>query len=699
MQARFCRRHPLIWLIFAVAPSAMALNLYVATDGDDRWSGRRPKRAGPGSDGPFATLVRARDEVRRLRASGKLRAEGVEVRLLNGVYFMEQTLELDGSDSGTAESPVVYRGPPGQKAVLSGGRAIRRAQKLDKGPEYERLPQEAQGNVYVTDLRSLGMTDYGEPSGGFNRPAGMFPGLYYCGEPMPIARGPNDDFETIAKVVGGEPFDVRGTEGDKVGKFVCASDRCRRWEGERDLWLHGYWFWDWADERLRVTDIDAKTLTVTLAEPHHHYGYREGQWFYAFNALSELDRPGEWCLDRRSGTLYFWPPSRPKASTRPVLSNLVTLVSAADVSHVTFRNLTFEACRGTAVELSGGSNVSIVACTFRHLSDWAVKVKGGTDHTVMGCDIHHVGGGGVELEGGDRKRLTPGNHTVQNCHIHHYATWAWIGQPAVRLLGVGHRVRRNLIHDAPHEALDFKGNDHLIELNEIFTVCTGANDAGAVYGGRDWTGRGNVIQHNYIHDLPGAEDEGCNGVYLDDMLSGITVYGNVFQRITGNRHKGAAVNIGGGRDNTVANNIFLACTRAVHLDARGLGWAKAGVTGQMKQRLDAVPYDKPPWSERYPELLRLWQDEPGAPKGNVVETNIAVETDWENGLAASAVPFATIKSNLTDDPVRFVDLDKRDFRLAPGSRALGMGFKQIPVEKIGPYKSKHRASWPLDVQR
>ena len=54
-------------------------------------------------------------------------------------------------------------------------------------------------------------------------------------------------------------------------------------------------------------------------------------------------------------------------------------------------------------------------------------------------------------------------------------------------------------------AIVFGGNEHLIEFNEIHDVCHESNDAGAIYGGRDWTMRGTVIRYNYFHDISGFE--------------------------------------------------------------------------------------------------------------------------------------------------------------------------------------------------
>ena len=50
--------------------------------------------------------------------------------------------------------------------------------------------------------------------------------------------------------------------------------------------------------------------------------------------------------------------------------------------------------------------------------------------------------------------------------------------------------------------------------------------------------------------------------------------------------------------------------------------------------------------------------------------------------------------SLVADPL-FVDPEKDDYRLRPESPAFKLGFKPIPVEKIGPYNDPLRASWPI----
>ena len=90
-------------------------------------------------------------------------------------------------------------------------------------------------------------------------------------------------------------------KGARCGQFYGDGYRLAQWAQEPELLLYGYWFWDWADSYERVERIDPQTGLITLSKPWHTYGFSVGAPFYAINALSELDAPGEWYLDRRGG--------------------------------------------------------------------------------------------------------------------------------------------------------------------------------------------------------------------------------------------------------------------------------------------------------------------------------------------------------------------------------------------------------------
>ena len=99
------------------------LIFYVATDGDDRWSGKLPSPISTGNDGPFASLARARDAAREARR-GLTERRAVTIMVRGGKYFLDQQLVLDARDSGSREYPVTYTAYPGESPILSGGRKI-----------------------------------------------------------------------------------------------------------------------------------------------------------------------------------------------------------------------------------------------------------------------------------------------------------------------------------------------------------------------------------------------------------------------------------------------------------------------------------------------------------------------------------------------------------------------------------------------
>ena len=52
------------------------------------------------------------------------------------------------------------------------------------------------------------------------------------------------------------------------------------------------------------------------------------------------------------------------------------------------------------------------------------------------------------------------------------------------------------------------------------------------------------------------------------------------------------------------------------------------------------------------------------------------------------------RDSVVADPL-FVDPSRDDYRLRPGSPALRLGFRPLPFERMGPYRSPLRASWPI----
>lgn len=666
----------------SMAASEQGIRLYVSPDGNDAWSGALPEPDDMGADGPLSTLAGARDLLRRLRAADGLPARGATVELAPGTYRLAEPFVLGAEDGGTVDAPVVYQAREKGTVIVSGAVAVNDFRPVTDSEMLERINPEARGNVIQADLKALGIESFGSPAGG-----GLE--VFYRDEPMTLARWPNEGFVRIMDIVVDDGHQIHGRRGSKTGLFTYDGDRPERWVAEPDGWLHGYWFWDWSDERQRIKEIDAARAQMRVAEPYHTYGYRKGQWYYAYNLLAELDAPGEWYVDRDSGILYFWPPE-PIETGDVYVSVLDNLIVVEDAEHLALHGMVFEGARNLALAIRGGAYNRIAACIVRNGGGDAVHVSDGKGHVLFGCDMYNLGGGGIVLGGGDRDILDAAAHVAENNHIHHYGRWYRMYRPGIRLLGVGNRAAHNHIHDAPHSAIMFSGNDHLIEFNEIHHVCLESNDAGAIYTGRNWTMRGHVIRHNYLYEILGFEERDCVGVYLDDMFSSADIIGNVFYRVT------RAAFIGGGRDCSVVNNIFVDCAPALHVDARALGWAHYHADqwieeGTTKGTLQGIKYNEPPYSERYPELVNILDDEPKAPKGNIITRNVSYGGKWD-GIHEAARPYLRIEDNLVDEDPHFVDKTNRDFRMREDSPAFDLGFEQIPFERIGLYEHPDRAS-------
>ncbi len=704
--------------VASLASAAGELNLYVSPAGKDTASGRSARAS-------FRTLERARDEIRQIKQAGKLPADGVVVELQPGTYELARPFELAAEDSGTAKCPITYRAKAGGQVRLVGGKVLSGFKPVTDPALLERLDPAARGKVAQVDLKALGITDFGQPSGGWGQNTDNRLELFFNDQPMTIARWPNQGFVHVTGVTDDQPVDVRGTKGSMAPRFFYdekeLGDRPQRWATEKDLWIHGWWFWDWAEGRQPLQSIDTANHLITMKPPVHPYGYRKGQWWYAYNALCEIDTPGEWFLDRTEGMLYFWPPAgaqdrkygeygkygksgsgatsphtshTPHTPTLALVSVLPNLIVMNQCSDVTLQGLTLEATRSIPLVIRSGTRDRVVACTVRNCGGYAMSVEG-SDNAVVGCDMYNMGDGGVVISGGDRRTLAPGNNVVDNCHIHHFSRWNRILKPGINVNGVGQKVTHNLIDNAPHMAVLFGGNDHVIEYNEMHSVVYESNDAGIIYAGRNWSMCGTVIRHNYLHHVDGFLGRGCVGVYLDDQFGGTQIAGNVFYKVT------RAAMIGGGRNCSIDNNVFVDCKPATHVDARGLGWAKSGEDGLIKS-LTSLPYKESPWKERYPWLLTLLDDDRMAPKFDVISRNICVGGRWGD-FEGKAKPGITFTDNLLDQDPLFVGAARikagtakaTDFALKPESPALTLGFKPLPLEQIGLYKSADRASWPV----
>ena len=663
------------------APTAV---FYIAPNGSDAWSGKLSVPNADQTDGPLATFAAARQAVRDYRRGNDFDGKPTIIKAAAGRYELAEPLVFGPDDSGTPEAPIVWGAQDGASVRLCASRLLKNPQPVTNSAILERLKPEVRDRVVQVDLKAQGITDFGAPDG-------TGPELFFDGKPMTVSRYPNDGFLKITDLVreGTTPKEIHGNQGIAEAAFYFDDDEPLLWEKESDAWVLGYWFWDWSNKRQKIESIDGEKKIMRLAPPNDGYGYRVGQWFYAYNLLCEIDRAGEYFIDRDNGVLYFYPPEE-LGDKELTLTTLPAVIKCENASNIVISGLSLEGARSTALVVSGDNlvvyNTEVSCCGGTGIGG------SGKNITVFGCRVHHMGAAGLSLSGGDRDTLTSGRIRIVNNVIHDYGRVLRMYAAGVNFNGVGFYVANNKITDAPHCAILFGGNDNLIERNEITRVCLESNDAGAIYCGRNWTMRGNCVKNNYLHDITGFEGRGCVGVYLDDMFSSCDMIGNLFVNVT------RAAMIGGGRDNHVVGNIFVNCNPSLHIDARALGWCAYHADEWLteaaeKGTISGIAWNKPPYSDRYPELAKILDGEPKSPEGNVIAKNICVGGCWDvtktgqwqgDSVEAKARPYQKFEDNLIDQDPMFVDAEHGNYNLRPESPAWKFGFEPIPFDQIGP---------------
>lgn len=665
-------------LIFLTALcGAQAAEFYVSPVGVDKDPGSKEK--------PFATLERARDAAREAGPGS------ATIHLASGAYRLTNTFELDERDSNTT-----FKGTKGTRITGSIVIPNTAAKPVKDAAILERLLPEVRGKVVEMDLHALGITDFGELGPrGFARPFIPAPiELIVNGEPLAVAQWPNPGERPVAmgRVIDRGPVPRNGDKPTHGGKFTFETDRPLRWTQARDIWLTGIFNQGWADNTVKVASIDSAAKSFTTVHPDMYgfagpAGYRGWR---ALNLLEEIDLPGEFMADAATGKIYVLPPEGVDLKAVPLeLTVMKTpLVAIEGATNVIFDGVDFENSRGMGVYIERGANNRIQNATLRNLGMVAVSLgKGiapdpdyqhtftgapisrdlgslyvhkydnpdfdrdaGTGHAVVNCHIYNIGAGAVSLGGGNRITLTPGGNFVDNCRIHHFNRWDRTYKGAVNIEGVGNRISHNVIHDGPALAIYLHGNDHVIEYNDIRRVVLEGHDMGAFYMGRDATERGNIIRYNLWRDLATQHMNFC--LYFDDSGGDSTkVYGNVFYR-AGNR---ATVYLAGGSDFLVENNLFVDCNQPMQQEGfRGTHLAI------IRQRMELMKYDQPPWSERYPEMAGYLKA--SRPRNNVVRNNLVIKGD---------------------DPRLTANPKDGDFSLKPDANTGIENWQPIPFDKIG----------------
>jgi parallel beta-helix repeat protein len=712
---------------------------FVAPSGSSAWSGRLAAANAQQNDGPFATLIQARNAVRELKVREKGLKAPITVMVRGGKYHLSETLELTESDSGTRECPITWRAYPDETPVLSGGRVVSGWRPF-------------KGDILQCDLP--------EAMGGKWR----FRQLFFNGRRQTRARYPKLDPENPVHGGWANAEDPAG-EGSPVAFRYKPSTFPRRWakptEAEVFL-LSGMGLTD----TLPIKTIDEERYVITLtgpvkdhaAMPYVSYpnlrisidsGYR----FYVENVLEELDQPGEWCLDGEDGRLYFWAPEpiEDGSVVAPVLDSLIALRGA---SHISVSGFTLTETTagdsmhrgghegygamlpmagqrycGEALHMTGAEHCRIENNHFDAVGGNAIYVEGYNERNVIrGNEIGYAGAMGICLIGSQYSnprvsRRYPIYNEVTDNHVHHcgvfdkYVAGVFLGLSQSNVIG------HNRIEYMPHHGINL-GNSgfgrNIVEYNEIRNVGRESCDKGAInmwmedpYGlvERQAERSGHVIRYNLIADFESQRlEQGtlkpCNpafGIYLDNYTSNSFVYGNIVVR-----SGSVGIYLQGGKNNIVENNIVVDSLCATHMG----GWWQPQMEGFMTGNhfTRNIFYN----TDDSPKVIHRhigFTTEPLSDAIGVSDYNVFFSAGGAGfAIRESSSPLSDMEESkrtyplwpkyeeipleewrrmgfdthsVVADPL-FVDPKNDDFRLKPDSPALKLGFQPIDQSKIGP---------------
>ena len=660
----------------------LATEVFVAPEGDDAGDGTRQQ--------PFRTLVRARDAIRKLLADGA--AGPLGVRILPGTYPLQETLKLTAEDSGRPGAPVIWRAEALGQTVLYGGRRIGGFEPVQDPAILERLPEAARGKVWQTDLAAQGVQDWGElrVRGGIGQPEPPpTVELYYNGQPMTLARWPNEGFVEIRELL------QAGSRAEATPSvFGYLDDRHARWTRAEDPWLHGYWHFLWADATLPIGEIDTQAKTIATAEPYHYGGRgmsnRQGIIYYAFNLLEEIDQPGEWYLNRDTGILYFYPPGDLSEALIEIGMLAEPMLALEGVSHVRLEGLVFDLGRHDGLHVTNSEDCLIAGCTVQRMAGQGIVMTGGQRNGLFGCDLHTLGRRGAIVSAGDRESLTPAGHFVENCQIHFFGRIDSTYTQAIALSGVGNRVAYNRMYHCPTSVMTIGGNDHVVEFNDVHDAVQQSDDQGAFCMWGNPTFRGNIYRYNRFRRVGKTGEEravhGQAAIRFDDAISGQIVYGNIFYR-SSNANFGA-IQMNSGRDNIMDNNLFIDNRHGI-----SGGWNPGNSHWiETREGRKTGAYLTDLYHERYPEMVAMFDD-----RGvNHAWRNIFYRCDQIVRRPQHMELLENAEFGDDQDP-GLADVDNQDFRLRADAAVFRqIPFRPIPVDEIGLYEHPLRASWPVE---
>lgn len=606
-------------------------DFYVAVDGNDKNEGTMEK--------PLATFAGAKAKVREKLAAG---AKGeIKVAFMAGVYEAPLDLTFTEEDSGNKDVTVTYCAYGDGKVTFNAGITL----PLEKFTKISDAEREMFADSVENKIKKIDLNEFGIDPKKLGEANNLFSGR----DRLIIARWPNRS-QTGADLFNRDYESVPKDESHIVLKKNLA-DRLNTYHNIDDLYMLGYYRYDWSASDGKVISYDPETRQIVPFVNGYGIYSSQADWnsglpyFFFYNIPDELDVSDEYYIDKKTGILYVLDPKNDFT-----LSHTGQMITINGADHISFVNLEF--CYGASgwINAPDADSITVDRCKVHNMREKGIYIIG-DNNVVSSCEFYDVGMRNVEMISGDRETLTHGNSVIENCLFDNFGKVVKTGQPAIYVWGCGIRIANNEICNSTNIGIMYSeyiwaSNYITIEYNYIHNVLTQTSDSGAIYAGRNGAGHGTVVRYNII-DTTGDPDRGHNavGIYLDDIMSGQEIYGNIIYGVSADY-----IFVNGGRENKIHDNIFIV---PEYYD-RGMIQINQNQYVKVKEQLtenftkpmtdweelmivELVPFRNELWSSRFPTLAKLTYGENMAqyendinclmnPSYNVVKDNVIFTT-------------------------------------------------------------------------
>lgn len=649
--------------------------LYVSVSGNDSNSGTK--------DAPFRTIAKAKEVVRGMLPS----ANGpIHVWIRGGTYYLDSTLAFTPEDSGTADKPITYSAYENEKVIISGGQRL--------APEWSVYS----GNIMMADI-GTGLS---------------FDQLFVNAERQILARYPNYNSNTAI---------LNGYASDAV-----SAARAARWSDPTTGFVRGLHNLEWGGNSYKITGMNNGTPVLEWVGDNNRGGALHTTYRMVENIFEELDAPGEWFYNEKTGKLYFYPPAglnlNQAVFETASLEELIRITGTASdkVKHIAFSGLTFTetartlftrpyeglmrgdwaVARAGAMFIADAENITIQNSMFDHVGGNAIFISGyNRNHLITNNEFTGSGSTDVLIAGlqsavrypstwsnqhTDIQDVTPGPLTedypqyITVSYNHMYNMGVFEKQSAGVCISVSRNVTvsHNTIHHSPRSGVNINDGTwggHIIEYNDIFDTVLETSDHGPFNSwGRDrfWSlNGGDAVKKQYAF-LDAMETVVIrnnriwhNSSWDIDLDDGSTNY-DIYNNLLLN----AGFKLREGFSRKVHNNIIVNGSGHFHV-------AYEGSNDVIKNNifLTNTPY------------AFIQTDAKKA--GNFYDNNLF----WNNGKSISGITGSWIDSgfdvhSLIADPLfvgssPFTDLAKKNFTVQPDSPALALGFQNFSMTEFG----------------